>query len=120
MPEVIIGARRGSPLAVGLGKGENFLVSDPQAIIAHSQEAVYLKDYDVAVVARDGFEISTLEGGIAGSYEVTKVDFTSDDVKLGEFPHYMLKEILRAAPLRARRHARAALQGGRQRAPGRR
>ena len=93
VPEVLIGARRGSPLAVGLGKGENFLVSDPQAIIAHSQEAVYLKDYDVAVVARDGFEISTLEGGIAGSYEVTKVDFTSDDVKLGDFPHYMLKEI---------------------------
>ena len=93
VPEVIIGARRGSPLAVGLGKGENFLVSDPQAIIAHSQEAVYLKDYDVAVVGRDGFEISTLEGGIAGSYEVTKVDFTSDDVKLGDFPHYMLKEI---------------------------
>ena len=93
VPDVIIGARRGSPLAVGLGKGENFLVSDPQAIIAHTQEAVYLKDYDVAVVARDGFEITTLEGGIAGSYEVTKVDFTSEDVKLGDFPHYMLKEI---------------------------
>ena len=93
VPEVLIGARRGSPLAVGLGQGEHFLVSDPQAIIAHSQEAVYLKDYDVAVVGRDGFEISTLEGGIAGAYEVMKVDFTSDDVKLGEFPHYMLKEI---------------------------
>ena len=93
VPEVIIGARRGSPLAVGLGKGENFLVSDPQAIIAHSQEAIYLKDYDVAVIERDGFQISTVEGGIAGSYEVTKVDFTSDDVKLGDYPHYMLKEI---------------------------
>ena len=93
VPEVNIGARRGSPLAVGLGKGENFLVSDPQAVIAHTQEAIYLKDYDVAVLERDAFEISTLEGGIAGSYEVTKVDFTSDDVKLGNFPHYMLKEI---------------------------
>ncbi len=47
----------------------------------------------MAVLERDGFEISTLEGGITGSYEVTKVDFTSDDVKLGEYPHYMLKEI---------------------------
>ncbi len=93
VPDVIIGARRGSPLAVGLGKGENFLCSDPQAIIAHTQEAIYLKDYDVAVLERDQFEISTLEGGITGSYEVTKVDFTSDDVKLGEYPHYMLKEI---------------------------
>ena len=93
VPDVIIGARRGSPLAVGLGKGENFLCSDPQAIIAHTQEAIYLKDYDVAVLERDKFEISTLEGGITGSYEVTKVDFTSDDVKLGDYPHYMLKEI---------------------------
>ena len=93
VPDVIIGARRGSPLAVGLGKGENFLVSDPQAIIAHTQEAIYLKDYDVALLERDAFEISTLEGGIAGSYEVTKVDFTSEDVKLGDYPHYMLKEI---------------------------
>ncbi len=93
VPDVIIGARRGSPLAVGLGKGENFLVSDPQAVIAHTQEAIYLKDYDVALIERDAFEISTLEGGIAGSYEVTKVDFTSDDVKLGDYPHYMLKEI---------------------------
>ncbi len=93
VPDVVIGARRGSPLAVGLGKGENFLVSDPQAVIAHTQDAIYLKDYDVAVLERDCFEISTLEGGITGSYEVTKVDFTSDDVELGEFPHYMLKEI---------------------------
>ena len=93
VPGVMIGARRGSPLAVGLGKGENFLCSDPQAIIAHTQEAIYLKDYDVAVLERDGFEISTLEGAISGSYEVTKVDFTSEDVKLGDYPHYMLKEI---------------------------
>ena len=93
VPDVIIGARRGSPLALGLGKGENFLVSDPQAIIAHTQEAIYLKDYDVALIERDSFAISTLEGGIAGSYEVTKVDFTSEDVKLGDYPHYMLKEI---------------------------
>ena len=93
VPDVLIGARRGSPLSVGLGKGENFLSSDPQAVITHSQEAIFLKDYDVAVVERDGFQISTLEGGVAGSYEVTKVDFTSDDVKLGDYPHYMLKEI---------------------------
>jgi glucosamine--fructose-6-phosphate aminotransferase (isomerizing) len=93
VPDVIIGARRGSPLAVGLGKGENFLCSDPQAIVSHTQEAVYLKDFEIAAVERDCFEISSLESGIAGGYEVCKVEFTSDDVKLGEYPHYMLKEI---------------------------
>ncbi len=119
VPDVLIGARRGSPLAVGLGKGENFLASDPQAIIAHTQEAIYLKDYDVAVLERDCFEISTLEGGIAGSYEVTKVDFTSDDVKLGDYPHYMLKEIFEQ-PHAVRDALRGRLShGGRQRAPGR-
>ncbi len=93
VPDVIVGARRGSPLCLGLGKGENFLVSDPQAIIAHTREAIYLKDYDIAAVERDRFEITSLVGAVTGSYEVTKVDFTSEDVALGDFPHYMLKEI---------------------------
>ena len=83
----------GSPLCLGLGKGENFLASDPQAIVAHTREAIYLKDYDVVAVGRDEFEITSLVGAVTGSYEVTKVDFTAEDVELGDFPHFMLKEI---------------------------
>jgi glucosamine--fructose-6-phosphate aminotransferase (isomerizing) len=93
VPEVLIGARRGSPLVLGLGVGENFLASDAQALVAHTREAVYLKDYDIAAVERDNFEISSLVGAVTGSFEVTKVDFSSEDIALGEFPHYMLKEI---------------------------
>jgi glucosamine--fructose-6-phosphate aminotransferase (isomerizing) len=93
VPDLLIGARRGSPLVLGIGRGENFLASDAQAIVAHTQEAVYLKDYDIAAVERDQFEISSLVGAVTGSYEVTKVDFTSTDIALGDFPHYMLKEI---------------------------
>ncbi len=93
VPEVIVGARRGSPLVVGLGKGENFLASDPQAIVAHTREVIYLNDYDIASVGRDSFAISSLVGAVTGSYEVTKVEFTCDDIELGMYPHYMLKEI---------------------------
>ena len=93
VPDLLVGARRGSPLCLGLGKGENFLASDPQAIVAHTREAIYLKDYDVVAVGRDEFEITSLVGAVTGSYEVTKVDYTAEDVELGDFPHFMLKEI---------------------------
>ena len=93
VPDLLVGARRGSPLVLGLGKGENFLASDASAIVAHTQDAIYLKDYDVAAIERDRFEISSLQDGIGGSYEVSKVESSGEDVQLGTFPHYMLKEI---------------------------
>lgn len=92
VPDAIVGARRGSPLVLGVGKGENFFASDVSAIVAHTREAVYLKDFDIAVLSGEGFEISSLLGGASG-FEVTKVEFTAEDVSKGEYPHYMLKEI---------------------------
>jgi glucosamine--fructose-6-phosphate aminotransferase (isomerizing) len=62
------------------------------AIVAHTREAVYLKDFDIAVIGRDQFEISSLLGGASG-FEVTKVEFSAEDVSKGDYPHYMLKEI---------------------------
>jgi glucosamine--fructose-6-phosphate aminotransferase (isomerizing) len=92
IPDVIVGARRGSPLVLGVGKDENFLASDVSAIVAHTRDAVYLKDFDLAVIERDKFEISSLLGGASG-FEVTKVEFGEEDVSKGDYPHYMLKEI---------------------------
>ena len=92
LPEFIMGARRGSPLVLGIGKGENFLASDVSAIVAHTRDAVYLNDYDIVALDADQFEISTLLGGASG-YEVSKVEFSEKDVDKGEYPHYMLKEI---------------------------
>lgn len=91
-PGCLIGARRGSPLVLGIGKGENFIASDVGAVVNYTRDAVYLNDYEIVCVREDGFEISTLAGNDAG-YQVSKVEFSADDVSLGNFPHYMLKEI---------------------------
>src|SRR5437870_1369955 len=92
VPDFMIGARRGSPLVLGVGKGENFLASDVSAIVAYTRVAVYLNDFDVVSVERDKFEITSL-GGESGDHPVSKVEFTAEDIKKGDFRHYMLKEI---------------------------
>jgi len=92
IPNFIVGARRGSPLVLGVGKDENFLASDVSAIVAHTRDAVYLNDFDLVALERDKFEIISLDGAV-GRHAVSKVEFTAEDIKKGEYPHYMLKEI---------------------------
>src|SRR5438309_3204314 len=92
VPDFMIGARRGSPLVLGVGKDENFLASDVSAIVAYTRNAVYLNDFDLVAAGPDKFEISSLAGDIT-EHPVSKVDFTAEDVGKGDYPHYMLKEI---------------------------
>ena len=92
IPDFMVGARRGSPLVLGVGKDENFLASDVSAIVAYTRDAVYLNDFDVVAIERDKFEISSLAGE-AGDHEISKVEFTQEDIKKGDYAHYMLKEI---------------------------
>jgi glucosamine--fructose-6-phosphate aminotransferase (isomerizing) len=92
VPEVVLGARRGSPLILGVGKGQNFIVSDVSAIVAHTRDVVYLDDYDVVSIERNQFDIVSLAGADI-SFQVSKVEFTTEDVDKGAYPHYMLKEI---------------------------
>ena len=70
IPNFIVGARRGSPLVLGVGKEENFLASDVSAIVAHTRDAVYLNDFDVVALEADKFEISSLVGE-GGSHQVS-------------------------------------------------
>ena len=92
IPDFMVGARRGSPLVLGVGKDENFLASDVSAIVAYTRDAVYLNDFDVVAIERDKFEISSLAGE-TGDHEISKVEFTQEDIKKGDYAHYMLKEI---------------------------
>jgi glucosamine--fructose-6-phosphate aminotransferase (isomerizing) len=92
VPDFMIGARRGSPLVLGVGNGENFLASDVSAIVAYTRDAVYLNDFDLVAAGPDKFEISSLAGDIT-EHPVSKVEFTAEDIGKGDYPHYMLKEI---------------------------
>ena len=92
VPGALVGARRGSPLVVGIGRGENLLASDAAAMISHTRDVVFLKDGELVALDAEGFEISTLKGDGVG-YEISQVEYTDKDVSKGDFPHYMLKEI---------------------------
>ncbi len=91
-PGVMVGARRGSPLIVGVGVGENFLASDAAAIVAHTQKVVYLNDLDVVTLTIDGLKLDRLDDATA-RYEISALEFKPEAVELGAYPHYMLKEI---------------------------
>lgn len=92
VPEVIIGARRGSPLVLGIGIGEHFLASDVSAIVMHTRDVVYLNDYEIVALRSDTFTISNLQGN-GTHYNVTTVDELVHDMDKGIYPHYMIKEI---------------------------
>ena len=91
-PGVIIGARRGSPLIIGIGDGENFVASDANAIVAHTRQVVYLNDYDVATITADRFDVQNL-GTDTANVQISKLEFNSQDAERGEYEHFMLKEI---------------------------
>ena len=91
-PGVLVGARRGSPLIVGVGEGENLLASDASALVAHTRQVVYLNDYEVVTLTPDRYEVQTLGSG-ATQVQVSQLEFTPEAAEKGPFPHFMLKEI---------------------------
>ncbi len=92
LPDVIVGARLGSPLIIGLGKGEHFLASDVAAVVSHTRDVVYLNDYDIVTITRDGYDVQSHQG-VPAQVKISRVEFSADDAEMGEFPHFMLKEI---------------------------
>jgi glutamine---fructose-6-phosphate transaminase (isomerizing) len=91
-PNVIVGARRGSPLIIGVGDGENLLASDAAALVAHTRQVIYLKDNEVATLTCDRCDLRTLARDTA-TVQVSQLDFTPEAAEKGSFPHFMLKEI---------------------------
>lgn len=92
LPGVIVGARLGSPLIVGLGKNEHFLASDVAAVVNHTRDVVYLNDYDIVIITQDSYDVQSFSGTPA-EVKISRVEFSADDAEKGAFPHYMLKEI---------------------------
>ena len=92
-PSTLIGARRGSPLILGIGSNSDFfLASDVSAIINHTQKVVYLDDNDIVQIAGNDYSIVNMNSHEV-QREVKDVDFDADAVAKGGFAHFMLKEI---------------------------
>jgi len=91
-PDKLFAAKKGSPLVIGVGDGENFIASDATPIVEHTQRVIYLNDDDLAIIKKDELVLKTIR--------IEKIEpvIKEIDLKIGEidkegFPHFMLKEI---------------------------
>jgi len=91
-PDVVVGARRNSPLVVGLGDGENFLGSDVSAFISHTRRAMELGQDQVVEIRRDGVVVTNFDGTAATAREY-HVDWDASAAEKGGYDYFMLKEI---------------------------
>jgi glucosamine--fructose-6-phosphate aminotransferase (isomerizing) len=94
-PDKIIVARRGSPIAIGIGNGENITASDPTAIIGITRDVIFLDDDEYAIITRDNVSVKRVDQNSVSELdkEIFKIEFELEQIEKGGFPHFMLKEI---------------------------
>jgi glucosamine--fructose-6-phosphate aminotransferase (isomerizing) len=92
-PDTIVAARRGSPLLVAIGNGENFVASDASAVLAHTRSVVYLDDGEIAEVRPADYRILDL-AAVEKEKAITQVEWDLATIERGGYAHFMLKEIM--------------------------
>jgi glucosamine--fructose-6-phosphate aminotransferase (isomerizing) len=91
-PDTVIAARKGSPLVIGIGKGEHFLASDASPIIEYTKEVVYVNDYELAILKADELILKNLGNEKLTPY-IQKLDLELAAIEKGGYDHFMIKEI---------------------------
>ena len=91
-PDMLIGAKKGSPLILGVGKNEYIIASDASAIIEHTSQVIYLADNEMVTISPQGFHTKTIDN-VEIHKELKQLEFSLSAIELDGFPHYMLKEI---------------------------
>ena len=91
-PDLLIGARLGSPLVLGVGQGENLLASDQSALVRHTERVVFLNDGEMVCMTAGDFSIQHRDSGHVEP-SILQIEYAADDAEKGLFEHYMLKEI---------------------------
>ncbi|TDI72806.1 MAG: glutamine--fructose-6-phosphate transaminase (isomerizing) [Bacteroidetes bacterium] len=91
-PDLLIAARNGSPLILGVGENEYFLGSDAAPIIEYTRDVIYLNDGEMAVIRRWGYEVLSVDN-VVQHKEINHLDWDLQEIEKGGYPHFMLKEI---------------------------
>jgi glucosamine--fructose-6-phosphate aminotransferase (isomerizing) len=91
-PDTIIAARKGSPLVIGIGKGEHFLGSDATPMLEYTKEVVYVNDYEIAIIKADELILKNLGNERQTPY-ISKLDMELAAIEKSGYDHFMLKEI---------------------------
>ncbi len=91
--DLLIAARKGSPLILGVGEGEFFLGSDAAPLVEYTRQVVYLNDGEMVVIRRGGFEVRTIDN-VPLEKEVHELEWDLEQIEKGGYEHFMLKEIM--------------------------
>lgn len=91
-PGVIVAARLGSPLVIGVGDHENLIASDVSAMLEHTNRVVYLEDGEIATITADDYKITTIQN-VKITPSIQEISWTLDEIEKGGYDHFMLKEI---------------------------
>ena len=91
-PGLIVAARKGSPLVIGLGCGENLIASDIAALLTHTRQVIYLNDGDIAAISPESVDLRDISN-VPVEREVANIDWDAAAAEKGNYPHFMLKEI---------------------------
>ncbi len=91
--DTLVAVKNGSPLVVGYGAEENYIASDASALLPHTRKVSFLSDGEMVVVTPEGVCLKDAESGEELEPEVTELDWQVEQAELGDYPHYLIKEI---------------------------